>query len=183
MHLYHYYDAASGPVLNLSDLPPAEAEAVQAQLVRQGKGFAAQRGADYLARRRELEQLARRLFIAKGGCPVRSAPHYMVVGECPWLATWYADGRFVKMPIEAFDVRTVSFTYGDLFPTFSPQAADGAEYRGQVYTYEEILHLIERYGLPQEKWTGAFGQPAYVEAQVWEDKTLAKCTIGLQKGT
>ncbi|MDR0898392.1 MAG: hypothetical protein LBN04_11130 [Oscillospiraceae bacterium] len=170
MYLYHYYDAATGPFMNLSDLTPDEAEAVQAELARQGKGFAAQRDAGYLARRRELEQLARRLFIAKGGRPVRNVPHYMVVGECPWLATWYADGRFVKIPIEAFDLRTVSFTYGDMFPTFSPQVADGAEYRGQVYTYEEILRVIAKYGLPQERWTGAFGQAAYVEAQVWGDE-------------
>ncbi|MDR0928593.1 MAG: hypothetical protein LBM74_02640 [Oscillospiraceae bacterium] len=174
-YLYHYYDAATGPFLNLSDLSPSEADAVQADIVRSGKGFAAQRNERYLARRRELEQVVRDLFIGKGGQPIRTAPHYMVIGECPWLKTWYTDSRSVKIHVSEFDMRTVSFTYGDTFPTFSDKVTDDAEYRRRVYTYEEVLRLIDKYGLPQHQWNAPiFAQPAYVEAHVWSDDVPKK---------
>jgi hypothetical protein len=52
---------------------------------------------------------------------------------------------------------------------------DGAEYRRQIYTYDEILGLIEKYGLPQHKWSGSiFAQPAYVEAHIWSDDVPKK---------
>jgi hypothetical protein len=175
IYLYHYYDNSTGPFLNLSDLSPEEAESVQGKIVQSGKGFAAGRNEQYLSRRRELEQIVRHLFIGKGGHPLRTVPHYMVIGECPWLETWYSDSRYVKIHISEFDIRTVSFTYGDMFPTFSDRVTDDAEYRRQVYTYDEITHLIDKYGLPQYKWNDPiFAQPAYVEAQIWSDDVPKK---------
>jgi hypothetical protein len=39
-----------------------------------------------------------------------------------------------------------------------------------VCTYEEILKIIEKYGIPQDKWgKPIYAQPCYVEAQVWSD--------------
>ena len=55
-----------------------------------------------------------------------------------------------KIPIEKFDIRTISFTYGDSHPTFSDRVNDGKEYRKKLYTYDEILEVIKKYGLPQE---------------------------------
>ncbi|MDR0958053.1 MAG: hypothetical protein LBM16_02445 [Clostridiales bacterium] len=156
-------------------MSPTEADAVQANIVRSGKGFAAQRNERYLSRRRELEQIVRDLFIGKGGKPVRTVPHYMVIGECPWLETWYSDSRFVKIHVSEFDMSTVSFTYGDTFPTFSDSVTDDAEYRRNVYNYDEILRLIDKYGLPLEKWQNpVFAQPAYVEAHIWSDDVPRK---------
>ncbi len=96
------------------------------------------------------------------------SPHYMVVEECPWLRTWYEEPEVVVIPLEKLDTRKISFTYGDSMPTFSPRVNDGKEYRKKVYTYEEILEIIEKYGLPQE-WNadGANGPERYIEAQVW----------------
>ena len=69
-------------------------------------------------------------------------------------------------------MKSVSFTYGDSHPTFSPwpREDDWKEYRRKIYTYEEILALIETYGLPQN-WNpdGQFGPERYIEAQVWYD--------------
>jgi hypothetical protein len=80
-----------------------------------------------------------------------------------------------KKHISEFDIHTVSFTYGDMFPTFSDRVTDDAEYRSQVYTYDEIIRLIDKYGLPQYKWNDPiFGQPAYVEAQIWSDDVPKK---------
>ncbi|AIQ53514.1 hypothetical protein [Paenibacillus sp. FSL R7-0331] len=171
--LYHYYEKALGPFRNLSDLPAAEAEEVLAAIRQKKKTMAAHRPDGYLQRRRELEQLARALFIAKGGKPVRTAPHYMVIGECEWLKSWYAEGEAVHMPISGFDTDTLSFSYGDLFPTFSPKVQDGREYRGKVYTSSEIVTLIQKYGLPQV-WNkdGVNGPERYIEVQVWDEGPL-----------
>jgi hypothetical protein len=103
------------------------------------------------------------------------SPHYMVVEHSPWLSTWFEQSDYLKIPIEEFDLRTLSFTYGDSMPTFSPRITDGKEYRKKVYTYEEILGIIEKYDLPQ-KWNddGAHGPERYIEVHVWSDETVKK---------
>ena len=171
MYFYHYFEKSKTPLLSLSALPMEEAAEIQNILVSENKTFAAQRNAGYLPRRKELERLVHKLFIEKGGKPEKETPHYFVIGECPWLTTWYEQADYIKIPISEFDLQTVSFTYGDTFPTFSPNVIDGMEYRNTVYTYEEILKIIEKYGMPQDKWDKPiFAQPCYVEAQVWSDE-------------
>ena len=171
IHLYHYFEKSKGPLMSLSALPSKEADIIQHRIVSENKTFAAQRNERYLPRRRELEGIVREQFIEKGGKPEKESPHYFVIGECPWLATWYEQADYIKIPINEFDLRTVSFTYGDTFPTFSPNVTDGMEYRNTVYTYEEVLKIIEKYGMPQDKWDKpVFAQPCYVEAQVWSNE-------------
>lgn len=169
-YLYHYYEKKIGAFVSLSSLDMKEAKQIQNQLGIENKTFAAQRNEAYLERRKYLEQLVRKLFIEKGGKPIRQTPHYMVIGECPWLLTWFEHSEYVKIPITEFDMKTVSFTYGDTFPTFSPHVTDNLEYRRQVYTYDEILCMIEKYGMPQHLSTETiYAQPRYIEAQVWSD--------------
>ncbi|MBE6760400.1 MAG: hypothetical protein E7554_10035 [Ruminococcaceae bacterium] len=176
MFLYHYYDRKLEPFLNLSDLPREEAEAVL-ENIRKTKPDAqcAQRDADYMFRRRMYEDIIRKEFIKKGGIVQRSSPHYMVVEHSPWLSTWFEDCAHIRIPVDEFDLRTVSFTYGDSFPTFSPWPRDDdwKEYRRQLYTYDEILKIIEKYGLPQD-WNddGKHGPERYVEAHIWSDETI-----------
>jgi hypothetical protein len=169
--LSHYYEAADGPLRNLSDLPHEEAEMLLARLRLAGDRFASQRNDDYLTVRRELEQRVRSLFIARGGRPVRERPHYFLLGACPWLLTWYPQGCELRVPLRAFRPETVSFTYGDTFPAM--RYADGKPYRGQVYTLSELPSLVEQYGLPQD-WNpdGEGGPDRYIEAQVWDDEPL-----------
>ncbi len=175
MYLYHYFDKSKGPLLSLSALPLEEAVAIQSKLVSENKTFAAQRNDGYLLRRQELERVVHKLFIEKGGKPEKETPHYFVIGECPWLETWYEQADYIRIPINEFDLQTVSFTYGDTFPTFSPSVTDGMEYRNTVYTYKGILEMIEKYGKPQDKWDQpVFAQPCYVEAQVWSDEPVLR---------
>jgi hypothetical protein len=171
LHLYHYYEQARGPFRNLSDLPLAEAERILDDIRLEGRVFASRRTRDYLTVRRGLEERVRALFIAKGGSPRRTRPHYLIVGPCPWLLDWYEDGRALSIPLAAFDPLVVSFTYGDTFPAM--RFPDGRPYRGQVYTVAELPGLIRRYGLPQE-WNpdGDLGPDRYIEAQVWDDGPL-----------
>lgn len=174
MQLYHYYESSVGPFVNLSDIDLEKAKSVQATLAQRGV-MASKRQEGYLERRSYLERLARERFIQKGGKPRRKVPHYMVVEHCPWLMEWYQESASLAIPIDAFDLNTLSFTYGDMFPTFSPRVNDGKEYRNTIYTYTEILGMIEKYGLPQA-WNadGAHGPERYIEVQVWCDAPLKK---------
>ena len=169
--LYHYYECSRGPFRNLSDLPLAEAEAVLTAIRERGEGFASQRNTDYLSIRRELETFVRERFIEKGGQPIRERPHYLILGRCEWVKGWYRQGGELAIPLERFDPKQVSFTYGDTFPAM--RYGDGKPYRRQVYLLADLPELIGRYGLPQD-WNadGKNGPDRYIEAQVWSDEPL-----------
>ncbi|HCC51747.1 MAG TPA: hypothetical protein DEQ30_06535 [Porphyromonadaceae bacterium] len=170
LYLYHYFESKIGAFISMSDLSLEEAMKIQTEIDIRNTTFHVGRKEEYYKRRKYLEQLVREMFVAKGGKPILTVPHYMVIGECPWLASWFEKSDYVKIPIDEFDLNTVSFTYGDTFPTFSPHVTDELEYRKQVYTYEEIINIIKKYGMPQDLWNEPiFAQPAYVEAQVWSD--------------
>jgi hypothetical protein len=171
--LSHYYEAASGPFRSLSTLPPAEAEQILDDIRQAGKIFASKRPDDYLRNRRIVERQVRQLFVEKGGQPERPSPHYMIVGDCPWLKDWYQDGRELRILLAAFKAETVSLTYGDSYPAM--RYADGRPYRARVYTLAELPFLIETYGLPQI-WNaeGQYGPERYIEAQVWADEPLLR---------
>lgn len=176
MDLYHYYDRTIGPFRNLSDLPVDEAKAVLSRISRERPGSqSAKRDELYVEHRRTCEEILRREFARKGGRMERQSPHYLVVEHSPWLSTWFENGTFLKIPVEDFDKRTLSFTYGDSMPTFSPFINDGKEYRKKLYNYEEILDIIERYGLPQD-WNddGHCGPERYIEVHVWSDEVIGR---------
>lgn len=176
MYLYHYYDKRSGPFRSLTASCDADSKKVLEQIKKERpESMCAKRDEGYIEKRRNCEAIIRREFIAKGGNVKLDSPHYMVVEHSPWLSTWYEDGAFIKIPIDDFDTRTISFTYGDSMPTFSPLITDGKEYRKKVYTYEEILGIIDKYGLPQD-WNddGVHGPERYIEAHIWTDGTINK---------
>jgi hypothetical protein len=169
----HYYDASTGPFLNLSDLPLEEAERILDRIRRAGAGFASKRSLDYLRIRRELEDQVRTLFVEKGGKPCRERPHYM---SCPWVKDWYREGRELRIPLARFDSEIVSFTYGDTFPAM--RFRDERPYRGQVYVLDELPDLIQSHGLPQ-MWNrdGSRGPERYIEAQVWDDEPIREFLV------
>ncbi|EMS70096.1 hypothetical protein [Ruminiclostridium cellobioparum] len=174
MKLYHYFEKEKGPFCNLSDLSLEDAENALNEIRKRNQIYAAKRDETYIKRRFKYEDLTRKMFLEKGGKAMRSRPHYMTVEECAWLKSWYKDGCSVIIDIKDLDTDTISFTYGDMFPTFGPRGDDSAEYRKQVYTYEEILQIIQKYGLPQ-KWNpnGEKGPIRYIEAQLWSNTTVS----------
>ena len=176
MYLYHFFDRRTGPFRSLTNISPEEAKAV-IEKIREERpdSLCARRDDQYVQKRRNCEAILRREFAAKGGLMEKDSPHYMVVEFSPWLSTWFEQSEYIRIPIEEFDLRTVSFTYGDSMPTFSDRCADGKEYRKKLYMYEEILKVIEKYGLPQD-WNddGKFGPERYIEAHVWSEMPVAK---------
>ncbi|QOS77752.1 hypothetical protein JNUCC31_23795 [Paenibacillus sp. JNUCC31] len=168
LNAYHYFEKSVGPFRNLSSLSEQEAEFVARRIRQEGRNFASQRSADYMMIRRALEQKAYDQFIAKGGKPTNRYPHYLTLGACAWLESWYTDPDCVTISWEDLPPDSVSFTYGDLFPTM--RYLDDKAYRKQVYTKDEILDVIQSYGWPQE-WNrqGDLGPERYIEVQVWNE--------------
>ena len=174
MYLYHYYDKTIGPFKNLSESSQEEAAKIMEKIKAEKPGaFCTKRNPDYMEKRRYYEEILRQEFLKKGGIIQREVPHYMVVEKCDFLESWYENSKFLKIPIEQFDKRTISFTYGDSHPTFSDKVNDGKEYRKKLYTYDEILEIIKKYGLPQS-WNpdGKLGPERYVEVHIWSDETI-----------
>lgn len=165
-----------GAFVNLSDLPIDEAKAVLETIKKIKPNVqSATRDPEYVEHRHNCENILKTEFAKIGGVIKRESPHYMVVEHSPWLSTWFENSAFVRIPIEEFDLSTVSFTYGDSMPTFSFRITDNKEYRKKVYTYDEILKIIEKYGLPQD-WNndGKYGPERYIEAHIWSDETIGK---------
>jgi hypothetical protein len=173
LNLFHYFDIDTGPFRNLSELPYEEALKISNLLRQEGMTFASQRPEDYISIRRELEFLARNQFIAKGGKPKNIYPHYMTLEACDWLGTWYRKPGMISISWEDFLEESISFTYGDLFPTMRYQ--DKKPYRKQVYIKTEIKEIIKQFGFPQE-WNNAGdkGPERYIEVQIWDDDIIKK---------
>lgn len=174
MTLFHYFDKRTGPFQNLSDISIEQAKEVQARLKAECPLCqCANRDENYMDRRKHYEDLVRNIFDEMGGKRTRDCPHYMVIEHCDWLYSWYEEPAFIKIPIEKFDIKTLSFTYGDMHPTFSSIVNDGKEYRKKLYDYNGIIDVITRHGLPQEHdFAGEMGFPYYVEVQVWSDEVI-----------
>ncbi|MFD0675225.1 hypothetical protein [Cohnella sp. GCM10027633] len=170
-NLYHYFDRDKGPFKNLSKLTSEVAEEISNKIKIDGDTFASQRSKDYMYIRRELESKARAQFIAKGGKPQNIFPHYLTVEACEWIASWYRNPGVVVIPWGEFLEESISFTYGDLFPTMRYE--DSKPYRKQVYTKNEILEVIKRFGFPQD-WNvkGDQGPERYIEVQVWDEEVI-----------
>ena len=178
MFLYHYFEKSHGPFLNLSDLNNDEAIQIQNDLSARSQIYARRyANGQYIFERRIVEKRAYAMFVRKGGKPQRQIPYYGLLSENELEEgyEWFVDCGVVKIPIDEFDKSTISFTHGDTFPTFSPNVTDGMEYRNTVYTHDEILKMIEKYGMPQDTWDKpVFAQPCYVEAQIWSDEPVMR---------
>ena len=190
-YLYHYFDRERGLFRSLTALPFAEAKAVLLARQEENPRSVNPHIGWFLTRRYADEKTVREQFISIGGKPVRTAPVYCTLGPNEGMKTWFDNADCIKMPVSAFDPDTVSFTYGDLFAVFNPALNTGEEWWGQVYRYEEILRLVEKYGLPEDpaydmkKWIFPKDRPInqylkYIEAQVWSDEALDRYRMQYQ---
>jgi hypothetical protein len=177
MMLTHYHHKDDRPFRNLSVLTDAAALAVIANLQHRS-GLVYRRFRDpvqYLAQRRSTERWLREEFIRQGGQPQSAYPHYFVVGRSSWIEAGF-EGAYgmVQLPIDAFPIGQVSFTYPDsMISHWLQSQADQAfyqpEYHGRVFGLSEISEVIERFGLSGEAWRSdpTRQHDLFIEAQVW----------------
>ena len=173
--------------MTISDLPAAEAKRVLDNFYRE---WAKNEGREYVENeadfggqelRRLIEIEMRQKFAAKGGQILRKYPYYMILrSDDPSLSDGkdlrglYKDGDSVQIPVEDLDMRTVSFTYGDSTQNRDPGTFSNKPYWNQVYTYDEILKVIEEYGWITKGHNLNWSDPLYIEAQLWSDAQIEK---------
>ena len=118
-YLYHYYEKNCEPFRTITALPLEEAIVVYTawRAAQPNSGVTAPEW--YLNRRYNMEKRVRDKFIEIGGKPIRTAPVYFTLGANKGMETWYNTPAHVKIAISEFDLDTVSFTYGDMFPVFN----------------------------------------------------------------
>jgi hypothetical protein len=135
--------------------------------------------------RRMTEERMRELFIASGGEPERSSPHYFVLGSSQWFRQLTPDTRSIELPISALPPGQTSVTYPDSFTAmeFGPKFGlpqEQKRYHGKVFRLEHLDDLVREYGLPKDEaditYDGYQHRPfeKYVEVQVWTDEPVRK---------
>lgn len=139
--------------------------------------------ANYIHRRLDTEKRMLDLFVKKGGIPKIKSPYYFTLGKCDeWFYRRKNSFGSVEFLLNEFDSSVVSFTYGDSIPTFMPEFNDGKEYRSNVYTFQEICQLIDKYGMPNA-WNTyeRFGPENYIEVQIWSDEYTSQFNSEIAK--
>ena len=175
--LTHYYHKDDAPFQSLSSLDEDKALKVISDLGDR-TGLAYRRFKDphsYLKRRRETESWLRHEFVQKGGRPISKYPHYFVVEQARWIEEAYDDqSHKIQIPISAFSPEHISFTYTDSMVSYWLQSQTDKvyyhpEYHGQVFLLEEIINIIDKFGIPDEEWRTdeARRYNLFIEAQIW----------------
>jgi hypothetical protein len=142
--------------------------------------------------RRRTEAKLASLFLAAGGRPERSAPHYFVLGTSPWFAGLADDMCSLTLPLDALPSDVTSVTYPDSFSAMGLGPEYGLPdrtrpYHGRVYRLEELPALVATFGLPADgapEGAGPHGHETYgdyqhrdfekyIEIQLWSDVPLA----------
>jgi hypothetical protein len=177
MILTHYHNPNKSAFQSLSSLSDSEALRVIASL-KDFAGAVYHRFRDpekYLVNRLATETWLQQEFIKKGGQPLVAYPQYFVVGRSTWIEKGY-NGQFemVQLPITDLPTAQISFTYPDSMISYWLQSQAGQnfhhpEYHGQVFNYSEICQIIDRFGVPGEKWRteSVHKHDLFIEAQVW----------------
>jgi hypothetical protein len=181
----HYYRADKKPFLNLSDLTDAHLAALLPELADDAAAGNSQRvfGARYMEFRRLTEAKMRELIQASGGKPVRSSPHYFVLGASEWFRRLHPSTLSIEMLLSKLPTEVTSVTYPDSFtamglgPLFGlPYTAK--PYHGRVFRLEEIEMLVRNYGMPVDEADDVYEGSEhrdfekYIEIQVWSDQPL-----------
>ena len=129
--------------------------------------------------------ILRERFIAIGGKPVRTSPVYFTLGANKGMETWFDEPDYIKIAVSEFEPNSVSYTYGDSFAVFNAALNTGEEYWGNIYRYEEILKLVNKYGFPEDPLYDMKNRIfpkdkhinhclKFIEAHVWDDAVFEK---------
>lgn len=184
----HYHRADCPPFRNLSDLNDDDLQAVLNELntprspVQSARRF----GPRYMALRRATEEKAGQLFRDAGGHPVRTSPHYFVLGSSTWFAGLYAAPAEIRLSLHDLPPEVTRATWSDSIdalrlgvplglPAPDPVHAD------RVHRLDQLPDLVRENGLPEgtapdavdgyagHEWTTV---DAYIEIQLWADDPI-----------
>ena len=181
----HYFRSSRGPFLNLSDLEGETLRDVIVQLVgERDQGLHSRSfGPTYVRMRRIVEDRLRECFVAIGGEPQRSAPHYFVLGESPWFRGLASDMSEVRIALKDLPEDQTTVTWSDSFGAMKI-ALDfdlpytSAPHHGRVFRLGDIAELFATYGMPEvdegeDYQTYLERSPdRFVEIQLWSDEPI-----------
>jgi hypothetical protein len=96
---------------------------------------------------------------------------------------FFSDENPVKLqiPLSLFNSDMVSFTYPDSMPSLAiatDPTGRGDLYRkpihAQVFTLEEIVEVVQEYGMPGDKWKTEehWRYDRFIKVQVWDDRPI-----------
>jgi hypothetical protein len=133
--------------------------------------------------RQRTEARLRRLFMAAGGRPERSSPHYFVLGSSRWFEGLATNTQQVVLELARMPAAVTSCTYPDSFTAmgFGPDyglPSGPQPYHDRVFSLADLPALIARYGLPDDvpdqDYEGYQQRPfeKYVEVQLWSDEPV-----------
>jgi hypothetical protein len=183
-YVTHYYVAGRQPFLNVSELSDPEWEVIRRKL--DAERFAGQSsrvfGGRYLELRRATEVKLRALFVAAGGEPERTAPHYFVLGSSEWFRGLAYEMHEVVIPLTALPDNATSLTIPDSMTSMGLGGEFGLPvedrpHHGRVFRLSKLPEAIEEFGLPEDKPGDYAGYQQrtfelYAEVQVWSDSIL-----------
>ena len=156
-------------------MPQAEAEAILDEIRTSGKRTIK---ANYLSRRLATEDWLIAERKKKLGSTYLDRPIYCFLGD-------FADGRDLSrpqslvMPLMALSPGVLTFTYPDSMAslpiaTRPDHIAERKEYHGQVFTLDEIVDVVARFGMPGDRWKTdpLMRYDKFIEVQVWDDRPI-----------
>jgi len=166
----HNYDPDGAFLSNICNLPLLQAEAVLQRIRRSGLRKIR---SNYLEKRHRTEEWlisGRRKLLGRTRL---ERPIYFFLGD-------FADGEdpsrpcSLVLPLSAFPIDTITFTYPDSMTSFSSRSGENSQYPfGEVLTYEKIVSIVNDRGLPGERARHPLAHyELYIEMQAWDDRPI-----------
>ena len=183
-YVTHYYVAGRPPFRNVSELTDPEWEVIRQELEAERFAGTSSRvfGRRYLELRPATEAKLRDQFVALGGEPERTSPHYFVLGSSTWFRGLAHEMHEVVVPLAELPDSATSMTIPDSMTSMGLGGEFGLPvenkpHHGRVFRLSEIPEAVKEFGLPEDEPGDYAGYQhrsfeLYAEVQVWSDAIL-----------
>ncbi|MEK7951388.1 hypothetical protein [Luteolibacter soli] len=183
-YITHYFEADRGPFRNICDLSEEDARKLVSEEENATTAFNRfAMGPDFLAWRREADDLLIRAYSEKFGCVPEGRPYFAVLGSFDKTLTMFREGRKIEMEVSGFSEKELTFMYPDHAHLVTVYGADAPalfyqpptdwsreSFWGRLFTLAELREEYSRLGIDRmiraheerDGWAGC-----YVEAQLW----------------
>ena len=115
--------------------------------------------------RQTIEKVIYDSFVRKGGLPNTTYAFYYAICDAPidYIVKNFTNPAYLMIPLSDFNEKTVSFTYGNAAVAFYRK--DKHPTKRKVYTLNEIIEIINQYGLNIEYED----RKSFIEMQLWDN--------------